>query len=70
MKVASYIHDCWHCGGPGIAHVGCTYICPKCDVTWRPVAGGKNTLPDFILYGSIALPVVDFSDPAVVSSIA
>lgn len=68
--MASYIYDCWHCGGPGINHVGSTYICPECEVTWRPAPVEPPPLSEWVFYGSTVLPVVDFSDPAVVSSIA
>ena len=66
--VPSYIYDCWHCNGPGIAHVGSTYICPKCEVTWRPTSGAIHTLPDHIAYCGVILKIVDFDDPATLSS--
>lgn len=68
MKVPSYIYDCWNCGGPGISYVGSAYICPRCDVTWRPTTGVVHKLPDHINYNGMILRVVDFNDPATISS--
>jgi hypothetical protein len=69
VKVPSYIYDCWNCSSPGIPHVASSYICPRCDVTWLPsFAGGQHTLPDRIAYCGVVLQIVDFADPATISS--
>jgi hypothetical protein len=68
MAHSSKIYNCWHCGGPGISQVSSTYICPRCDVTWRPHGCTEHILSDRIAYCGAVLQVVDFADPATLSS--
>ena len=63
-----YIYNCWFCGEKGTTEVGSTYICPECDVTWRPLPAVVRDLPDRIAYCGMVLQVVDFADPATLSS--
>lgn len=54
-------HICWNCGGPGIHHSGSTKICPKCEVTWKPIAQNVRQLNARIVYYGIVIDAVDFT---------
>jgi hypothetical protein len=62
------IYDCWNCEGPGIAHVGSAYICPRCEVTWRPHHFMIAPLSEFIAFVGGTVKTIDFSKPGAPSS--
>jgi hypothetical protein len=57
------IYDCWNCEGPGIAHVGSAYICPRCEVTWRPHDFAVAPLSNKIAWTGFVITTIDFSKP-------
>jgi len=67
-KVPSSVLNCWNCDKRGIPGTGSSWKCPECEVMWWPYTMSANTLPDRIVYCGVVLEVVDFEDPATLSS--
>lgn len=61
-------YNCWNCGKRGTHDVGSTYGCLECEVTWVPWATVKRALSDRVPYAGNVVWVVDFDDPAAISS--
>ena len=54
-------HNCWNCGEPGIPLSASTEQCPKCAVTWKPVAQNVRKLNAKIVYYGTVIDAVDFT---------
>jgi hypothetical protein len=68
MAARSAIYNCWNCGGPGINHTASNYICPSCEVIWRPHDYPPTPLSDVVPYSGFVVTTIDFSKPGAPSS--